>query len=74
MTITIVPTPAITPEESEAIAANETTPGGICNRVRPGTLGYQQCWRITGHADAAHISQDGAAWTDDTPMTPEGTR
>lgn len=64
MTVTIVPRPTITPEESAAIDANETTPGGICNQVRPGTLGYQQCWRIDGHNDGIHLSQDGTAWID----------
>lgn len=35
--------------------------GAVCGTVRPGTLGYQQCWRIAEHDDA-HISQDRIAW------------
>lgn len=69
MTITIVPKPEITDQESEAISANETTPGGICNSTRPGTLGYQQCWRIKGHDDGIHLSQDGTAWTNTAEET-----
>lgn len=35
--------------------------GGVCGRVRPGTLGYQRCWRIAEH-EGPHVSQDRGAW------------
>lgn len=58
---TMTPRPAISQAEFEQIEAAQHKPGGICNQVRPETLGYQQCWRLSEHA-GAHVSQDGKAW------------
>lgn len=52
----------ISEEELHLIGEAETTPGGLCNEIRPGTLGHQMCWRINDHT-GAHISQDREAWT-----------
>lgn len=57
----MAPRPAISSAEFEQLEAAQQNPSGICNQVRPETLGYQQCWRLNAHA-GAHISQDGKAW------------
>lgn len=61
---TMAPRPEISPAELEQLEDAQLQPGGICNQVRPETLGYQLCWRLTEHA-GAHVSQDGKAWTED---------
>ncbi|GAA4491991.1 hypothetical protein [Microbacterium panaciterrae] len=57
----LVDRPQLDEQELDAIGAAEEQPAGLCGTVRPGTLGYQQCWRRPGHRPP-HISQDQQAW------------
>ncbi len=50
--------PTITEAEYDALDDGERP----CGVTRPGTLGYQRCWRVQGHAPP-HLAQDGEAWT-----------
>lgn len=38
-----------------------------CKVVRPGTLGYQQCYISRGHI-GPHQSQDRVTWSDEHPV------
>ena len=53
--------PAIPDHEYDALQALGDALGGRCGEVRPGTLGYQRCWRIDGHP-GDHVSQDSRSW------------
>ncbi len=54
--------PQLDEQELDAIGAAEERPAGLCGTVRPGTLGYQQCWRLPPGHRPPHISQDQQAW------------
>lgn len=58
--------PAISDAEYAQLDAVATIPGALCGAIRPGTLGYQQCWRIASH-EGAHVSQDDQAWMTPAP-------
>lgn len=66
---TMAPRPEISGAELAQLEEAQLRPGGICNRTRPETLGYQQCWRLAEHA-GAHLSQDGQAWVEDHAERP----
>lgn len=34
----------------------------LCNKIRPGTLGFQQCIKPAGHERDRHRSQDRQTW------------
>lgn len=56
-TFVYVDKPRISDAEYDALEAG----AAVCVEVRPGTLGYQLCWRIDDHP-GPHVSQDGRAW------------
>lgn len=59
--LVLVDRPKLDDAELTAIGIAEDKPGGLCGMIRPGTLGYQRCWRIREHR-LPHISQDQQAW------------
>lgn len=58
--------PVIADVEYDALEAGERP----CGTTRPGTLGYQRCWRVSSH-DGPHVSQDREAWTESTDQGSE---
>lgn len=57
----IVDAPTLSDAELDALETAESQPGRLCHQIRPETLGYQRCTRLTAHT-GPHLPQDGKAW------------
>lgn len=67
-TAAIAPPPTVTttttPGEVSEVERDRLDAGAsVCLEVRPGTLGFQLCWREDRH-HGDHKSQDGHTWSD----------
>lgn len=64
-TASIEPTIATTDPGQVTEAERDRLDAGapVCLQVRPGTLGFQLCWR-EDHHHGDHKSQDGQTWSD----------
>ena len=64
-TASIEPTVATTDPGQVTEAERDRLDAGapVCLQLRPGTLGFQLCWR-EDHHHGDHKSQDGQSWSD----------